>query len=291
MQLPYEDRLRDHIRLGLSAELQVASDVLSVGTRLFEKNFEINTVMVPGHDELWLCLGVVAKACRQFRAIVAMVEFGLGDVANSNCRMLVETSLAAQFLMRPEVKLRKGKKEVPDVPGFPLTTEFRTKLYLANDALSTAKVLREMAKDGGLGSEADDEILRKAEQHAKDQCDTIGAVWTRRLKESHSFSGISTFDLAESLDRLFAYSAFYRPANPSVHGADARKSMNLDVEDDGVISFRFPTGPQGVAEALATASHALLDVLQITSLRYGLGLEERTRSLRARVQKMKHELQ
>lgn len=290
MQLPDEDRLRDHVRLGLADELRIASDLLATGTGLFEKNLEINTETVPGHDELWLSFGVVAKACRQYRAVVAMVELGLGDVAGNNCRMLVETSLAAQFLMQPEVKLRKGKKELPEVPGYPLTTEFRTRLYLANDALSTVKVLRELAKDGGLGTEDDEEVIRRAEQHAREQCDPIGTEWTKRLKEAHSFSGLSIIDLAESFGRLSAYNAFYRPANPGVHGADARRSMHLVLEADGSITFRFPVGPQGVAEALATASHALLDVLQIASIRYGLGLEERTRNLRAQVQRMKHAL-
>jgi Family of unknown function (DUF5677) len=285
-----EDRLREHIRVGLATELQVASDLLSVGTGLFNKNLSIDTDDVPGHDEIWLCLGVTAKACRQYRAIVAMDELGLGDVANSNCRMLVETSLAAQFLMRPEVKLRQSKKDVAEIPGYPLTTEFRTKLYLANDALTTAKALREMAKDGDLGSEDDDEILGRAEQHAKEQCDPIGPEWTKRLKDSGSFSGLKIVDLAESFDRLPVYNAFYRPASAGVHGADARKSMNLEIEDGGAISFRFPISPEDVADALLLASHALLDVLQVASIRFGLGLEERTKNLRVRVRQMKQQL-
>lgn len=289
MELPNEDQLREQLRLEFAAELELASELLSVGTGLFEETFSINTENVPGHDELWLSLGVIAKACRQYRAIIALAELGLGDVARSNCRMLIETSLAAQFLMQSEVTLRRGKKELPEVPGYPLTTAFRTRLYLAHDALNTAKVLREMAKDSGLGSE-DDDTLRCAEQHAKNQCDPIGPEWTKRLKDSASFSGLKIVDLAQSFDRLFAYNAFYRPASPGVHAADARKSMNLEVHDGGAISFRFPTWPDGVADALMLASHALLDVLQVAILRFGLGLEERTRTLRVRVQQMKQQL-
>ena len=287
MKLPEEDSLREHVRTELVAEFQLASELLDVGIRLFEKDFAISSANVPGYDELWLCLGVVAKSCRQYRAVGGIVELGLGDVANSNCRMLFETSLAAQFLMRPEVNLRRGKKDLPELPGYLLTTEFRAKLYLANDALSTAKVLREMAKDGGLGTEDDEELIRRAENHAQQQCDSIGFEWTKRLKDSGSFSGLKIFDLAESFDRLFVYNALYRSASMGIHGADARRSMNLEIEDGGAISFRFPIRSDGVADSLLWASHAFLDVLQIANLRFGLGLEERTRSMRLRVQRMK----
>src|SRR4051812_5859986 len=108
MQLPDEDGLRDHIRLGLAAELRLADEILGVALGLFDGNFAIHTENVPGFDELWLALGAIAKSCQQFRAVVAIVELGLGDVANSNCRMLVETSLAAQFLMQPVAILRQG---------------------------------------------------------------------------------------------------------------------------------------------------------------------------------------
>lgn len=287
MKLPEENALREHVRTELNAEFQLASELLGVGVGLFAKNFAINSESIPGYDELCLCLGVIAKSCKQYRAVGGIVELGLGDVANSNCRMLFETSLAAQFLMRPEVNLRRGRKDVPEIPGYPLTTEFRAKLYLANDALSTAKVLREMAKDGGLGTENDDELVRRAEHHAQQQCDLIGADWTKRLKNSGSFSGLNIVDLAESFDRLFVYNALYRSASAGVHGADARRSMNLEIEDGGAISFHFPTRSDGVADSLVWASHAFLDVLQIASLRFGLGLDGRTQSMRLRIQRMK----
>ncbi len=286
MKLPCEDELREHIRTELASEFQLASELLDIGIGIFD-NLLINSPNVPGYDELGVCFGTIAKACKQYRAVVLLVELGLGDVANSNCRMLIETSLAAQFLMRDEVKLRRGKKEVPEVPSYALTTAFRTQLYLANDALNLTKTLRGLAEDGGLGSDDDGAILSKAERHAAELCGLIGPEWTNRLKGSGSFAGVKILDLAESLDRKSVYAAFYRPASQGVHGADARRSADIVLEDDGRVSIHFPTNSNGVADAVMMASHAFLDVLQAASLRFGLGLEEQTRQLRLRVQKMK----
>src|SRR5207245_5382449 len=148
MRLPGEDELRDSIRAQLAAEFQVASDLLGLGTGIFLSRMRPNPKDDMDHLEAWMCLGIVAKACRQYRAIIALAEIGLGDAADSNGRMLAETMLAAEFLMRPTFVLKCGGKAVPEVPGYPLTTAFRTKLYLAHDATSTEKTLREMAKHG-----------------------------------------------------------------------------------------------------------------------------------------------
>lgn len=287
MKLPSEDALREYLRTELAAEFQVASELLAIGVGLFE-NFAIGSPDVPSFDEIGVCVGVIAKACKQYRAIVGLVELGLGDVANTNCRMLLETSLAAQFLMRDEVKLRRGKREVPEVPGYPLTTAFRTQLYLANDALNIAKTLRGLAEDGGLGTDDDEAVVKQAERFAAELCNPLGTEWTERLKKSGSFSGVKVFELAASLDRQFVYAAFYRPASQGVHAADARRATGVELEEDGRVSIRFPTKSDGVADALALASHALLDVLQIAGLRFGLGLEGRTKTLRQRVQRMRH---
>ena len=99
------------------------------------------------HFELFVSLGIIAKACRQYRGIVALAEASLGDVAESNGRMLLETMLAANFLMQANVALKQNGTSMPDVPGYPLTTAFRAKLYLAHDAMGTLKTLRGMAKN------------------------------------------------------------------------------------------------------------------------------------------------
>jgi hypothetical protein len=271
----------------MAAELALATEVLDVGVGFFGGRLAINPDQPPTHDELWLSLGIVVKASKQYRAVGAMVELGLGDVATSNCRMLIETSLAGLFLMMPEVTLQRGGKPVPDVPGHPLTTAFRTQLYVANDALSLEKTLRMMHEQGSLTGPDAQATLDLAAKFADEMCAPIGPEWKKRLKDSSSFSGVKILDLADSFGRAADYAVFYRPTSPGVHGADARKSMRLEEEQDGRIAFNFQNTGQGSATALKLASHAYLDVLQVASIRYGLGLEQRTSALRQRVQRMK----
>ncbi len=80
-------------------------------------------------------LGLLAKACKQYRAVGAMVELGLGDVADSIARMMFESMLAIHFVLRAEVNLTRDGVPVGPVPNRPLTTRLRTSLYLANDAI------------------------------------------------------------------------------------------------------------------------------------------------------------
>jgi hypothetical protein len=288
MHLPGENELRDFIRAELAAELQVASDLLDLGTGIFQPTVRPVPKDAMDHLEAWMCLGIVAKACRQYRGIVALVEIALGDVADSNGRMLAETMLAAEFLMRPTLILKRGKKPLPEVPGYPLTTAFRTKLYLAHDAASTLKTLREMVKHREIDAEEGARTVALAEQQAKEGADEIGPEWARRQKESGSYSGISVLDLAESIDMPFLYHAFYRPASAGVHGTDARKYVEPKERSDGGITFSACSTAKGVAEALTFSSLVLLEVLNVTNQRFGLGLDEKLSNLAPRVQRMAH---
>jgi hypothetical protein len=106
MRLPGEDELRETIRRDLATEFQVASDLLEIGIGIFRPSLLPTPKEEMDQFETWICLGIVAKACRQYRGIVALAEIALGDVADSNGRMLAETMLAAEFLMRPTLVLR-----------------------------------------------------------------------------------------------------------------------------------------------------------------------------------------
>src|SRR5439155_1311030 len=79
-----QDDLRDSIRAEVAAEFQVASDLLDAGTGIFRPTVRPVPKAEMDHFKAWMCLGVVAKACRQYRGIVSLVEIALGDVADSN---------------------------------------------------------------------------------------------------------------------------------------------------------------------------------------------------------------
>jgi hypothetical protein len=290
MQLPGEDELSEYVRKSLSKEFEVASDLLRLATGIFQSPLGIRPNEANDIFELWMCLGVVAKACRQYRGILALADISIGDVAQSNGRMLLETMLAAKWLMEPTVTLKRNGVPISEVAGYPLTTALRTKLYIAYDSESTLTMLRGMAKNAGAHAHEAGEIIARAEKTLKEDRDEIGAKWADRQQKGRSYSGVRIEDLADSLGMTFIYDAFYRPACPGVHGADARKYVDICESEDGGLMLSTSSSARGVAEALVLSSLALVEVLQVANQRWGLEIDENLRPLAERVSEMTTQL-
>ncbi len=219
-----------------------------------------------------------------------MAEISLGDVAESNGRMLLETMLTAEFLMRPAVTLKRNGKQLPDVPGYPLTRLLRSRLYLAHDAASTLKTLRGMASSGDLQCPDADRVLRLAESHVQEYYDEIGPDWTERLKQGKTCSGVSALNLADSLGLLTVYHAFYRPASAKIHGSDASRCIEVTEQSGGGLLYSTTSSAKGVAEALLFSSLAMLSILNAINRRLGLKLDEPLGEIAPRIQKMARRL-
>jgi hypothetical protein len=288
MRLPGEKELREHIRASLASELQLVSELLNLGMGIFSPLTRARPPEPIEHFELFLSLGIIAKACRQYRGIVALAEISLGDVAESNGRMLLETMLAANFLMQSNVTLKRNGTPMPDVPGYPLTTAFRTKLYLAHDAMGTCKTLCGMAKNGDIENVEGDRAVALAEKQMKETQDEIGLEWASRQKGSNSYAGVRIRDLADSLGKSFIYHTFYKPACAGVHGGDARKFADVVENADGSLTFSTVSNPRGVAEALVLSSMAMIDVLDVANKRLGLDIEGRITALAQQGRLMAH---
>jgi hypothetical protein len=236
--------------------------------------------------EVWVCPGIVAKACRQYRWIVALAEIALGDVADTNCRMLAETMLAAEFLMRPSLGLKRGGTPFPDAADCRPTLALRTKLYVAHDAASKLKTIREMAKHGDIDREQADRAVKPAEEDAKDAADEIGPKWAALRKDRGTYSGLSVLELAESIGMPGIYHAFHRPASAGVHGTDAMEFIDITERPDGGLTFAAVSSEKGVAAALGFSSLVMLQVLDVANRRFGLGLDGRLGELAPRVREL-----
>jgi Family of unknown function (DUF5677) len=285
VRLPYEDKLRALIRNRLEPELKTASAILDLGTTIYTSG----TPMKPGKglDDfvVIVALGMVAKACKQYRAIGEMVELGLGEVADSNSRMLFETMLATHFILRPRVVLKRDGKKLAAVKGKPLTTKFRTSLYLASAAFSGKKLANGLLATPGLkrqmSKEARAEILKQATEWETE----IGPDWTKRLREG--YAGVKIVNLAESLGYAPLYHSVYRIASGGVHAGDATGHIRLD--DDPKAEWRFQATPStdGIANTLKFASLLMIKILEVADDRLGLGLKQRKQRLLAEVERMR----
>ena len=102
MRLPHEDEIRAVIRERLEPELSLASKILDLAVGIYTSGRPI--LPDNGLDDfvVIVALGLVAKGCKQYRAIGELVEIGLAEVADSNARMLFETMLAVNFILRGE---------------------------------------------------------------------------------------------------------------------------------------------------------------------------------------------
>jgi hypothetical protein len=89
-------------------------------------------------------------------------------------------------------------------------------------------------------------------------------------------------DLADSLGKGFVYYTFYRPACAGVHGADAKRFIDVAEHADGSLTFSTTSSPKGVAEALVLSSMAIIEVLDVANKRLGLSIEEHLRELAQR---------
>jgi len=291
MRLPGEDQLRDAILKEHGPELEVTSDLLNIGVGVFLNPvrpvaFEVGASEAVDSFELLICLGLVAKACRQFRGVVAVAEISLSDVAESNGRMLLETMLTVEFLTRPTVTLKRNGKVLPDVSGHSLTRLLRSRLYLVHDAAGTLKTLRGMVSTGDLRSPNADHVLRVAESHVQEYSDEIGPEWTERLKHGTTCAGVSALDLADSLGLLPIYHAFYRPASARIHASDASRYVEVTEKAGGGLIFSATSSMKGVAEALMVSSLAMLDILTAVNQRLELRLEGQLHAIGPRIQEM-----
>lgn len=290
MRLPHEDELREHIRQQLATELRVTSDLLDLGTGILQGRVRPDADVDIEALELTLCLGLLRKACHQHRAVVALSEIGLGDVAESNGRMLLETALAVHFLTREVVTLKRDGKPLPDVTGYPLTRHFRAKLYLAHDAFSRLKTLSAMAEAGNHNGPDVERVLESAKEDKKAEIAGIGKEWAERLESAGTFAGVKIHHLAESLGQTFLYKTFYKPACHGVHAADALKHVDVGERSGGGLSWRVTSSPGGVAEALVFSSLMFREVLMAINERLGLGIVDQLNELTVRVHEMKQRL-
>jgi uncharacterized protein DUF5677 len=197
-----------------------------------------------------VALALYVKASRQFRGIQLLCEAGLGTDAYALARNLFETTLAVCFVLQPRFIPKRNGRRLTRVKGKPLSSRFRARLYIANLAFEQERMLRHWRTTTGLrrvAARTTDASIRKRVIDAEA---VIGPDWTERLKQSHSYSGLSIKDLADSLNLRTSHATFYRSASWSTHATDAEAFFSAELTLDIAPSPRGITGAAGAASVL-----------------------------------------
>ncbi len=110
----------------MEPELRLTTEILDLATSIFTSGRRITPAEHLVSFVVMVGLGLLARACKQYRAVGAMSELGLGDVADSLARMMFEAMLAVHFVLRTGVNLTRNWVPFDPVPTRPLTTRLRS---------------------------------------------------------------------------------------------------------------------------------------------------------------------
>lgn len=225
---------------------------------------------IRGSPALRILAGLLAKGTKQHRAVQLLAQRGYGDEALGISRSLFETTIAVGFLVTPRLILRniEGKK-YQAVKGKPLHARFRAKMFLANLAFERERMYKEHSAVRGL--------KRRARGYQKSNIPSqvaafeklLGPEWTKRLKRSRNYSGVSLKELAYSLGLGFEWATHYRQASWPVHAADVQRHVHKEPGQPTEINLS--PSHQHCGQALGASNVLLASCFEAVDHRLGCG--------------------
>lgn len=230
-------------------------------------------------------MGLLAKACKQYRAVCELSQMGLGDPTDGVARMMFETLLAVSFLLRKQVDLTVQGQPLIVEGGKQLTPTFRGQLYAANDAFQAQKILNGATKAPGLLCDVPASSQSRFETNVANYKTMLGPAWTKLVMRK-GYAGIHVSDLAESLGFSEIYASVYKIASGGVHAADAMNHVVGQCEDLNDFHFMISPNPENVPTTLNFASRVMVTIIQEANDRFGFGLEQRAENLMTKLGEM-----
>jgi hypothetical protein len=229
-------------------------------------------------------VGLFTKACWQHRSVQLLARAGLGADALALARCLFETTLALGFVLKDRVRLRRDGGFLPPVPGRPLNSRLRARLYLANIAFENARTLNEYQRTKGLkrfrgAAAARAEVARQV----GDGEQAVGSQWSDRLRAKRTYSGVSIKDLALSLGLGPTYKTLYKYASWSVHALDLTHFVTFPAGEDRPPHLQLAPHEGEVRRVIDVSNAILLSCVRTFNRRFRLGedqnVEEHARQL------------
>jgi hypothetical protein len=273
--LPYEDDARRDIQAAFPDELTESRKLMHLALDILgcdgKDKLDIPSTPVPGVTERArsLALGLYAKACKLFRTVILVGEAGFGGEMTILTRVLFETALALDLLLRESVTLKREGKDFDPDPTRPLTSDFRALLYFARAALMVDKRFREWGEHpelkecmSTLGNPKDIEDQTTAAK------DAVGEAWWKALKKGQA--GLTVKDLAYSLGLAPYHVMLYGEQSDVAHAEDAFD--HFEVGDDGTHgSLALAPASEGIGRRLRLACLVFLGCLTTVHNRLQFG--------------------
>jgi Family of unknown function (DUF5677) len=271
VKLPGEDTIRRSIARSYRQDLELAGRFLEFATgTLTGLSFR---GAPPGMDALStvVSIGLLVKMCKQTRSVLALVRLGLREDAESLLRLQFEAMLAALFILRRRVRLKRGGRTVKPVATMPFDSPFRAKLYIAHAYAQDGRMYDEVTRTAGIKRTVGKKFLDSFRAQADDWKKDIGPEWAERQKQGKGYAGMPLCDLAASLGLGVLYASLYRHISAAVHATDAVSFIGSDGDDSLTIEID-PTD-KGLGFPIRFTCLFLVRAVSEFNRRFGLGLE------------------
>ena len=235
-------------------------------------------VRPPQNHAKCVVLGIWTKICKQYRSILVLCELGLVEDAEVIARSLFESMLQTFFVVKRNVRLRRGWENTPKRPRGGFSMEFRAKLYLAHNALNEQKRLNVWKNKRGLKraarplSQPVAEMLQYAESF-------VGAAWMAWLRDKNkSFDAFKVETMSDNLGLSRWYNGVYRRQSTVTHAGDALTHLypgNTPMEIDAHLG----AGIERATEPLHLANALFGRAAEVINARFRLGLDKTMKDL------------
>lgn len=245
--------------------------------------------------------GLLVKAVKTFRAVKVVCETGLGQDGVALIRVLFETTVAAEFVLRRNSRLR-------------------ARMFLAYPCVTQLRTLRTWRQTKGFKRHATKKLEAKATANLR--IVVGGLAELRRWPAKHPYgtelprrtsalaqaiksgTGVDAAEnaavaaLVETLKKHWcgksleeatkmvklhaAYQTLYRYASPTSHAADVQD--HVEIHPNGALTLRLiPGADRNTVRTMETASFCLWCIGRALNRRFGLGKDAELEAVRPRM--------
>ncbi|OHB78776.1 MAG: hypothetical protein A2V98_21665 [Planctomycetes bacterium RBG_16_64_12] len=218
-----------------------------------------------------VAVGLWMKLCKQYRSILVLCELGLVKDAEVVARSLFESAVQTLFVLKRNIRLRRGWRNAPKPPRRGFSAEFRAKLYLARNALNLRKQVNVWQSKRGL-RRATRPAVKPVAGMVKTAQSWLGPAWINWLESDKCKAAFTVEMMAVNVGLGRWYDGVYRPQSAVAHANDALDNLDLGKRPMTIDAHLRPdieraTVPLRLANVMCVhAAHAV-------NARFGLGFD------------------